>query len=277
MLLDREEYVEQAYLFRCLGDRIHQNAATQELLSSIREELLVTTKLPLAVDFLASELKLTGLLSTAMARLAHYFTSFQTYVVVQAEDPRAKLDFQIALAVLEREAAYRADGATPQGSFFYQFEVLCRNRLGYDRGLEAMAQDPIYPEAWKEWLLMVRRQLGIQELSDLVYVRSEHYAQSHGQTGADSPEKPVLFGVKEGRIALANRRKDPLWLFSALQRHLNYPLVPRLKPPDETRQVLPGILKRLDRLETRLKLLEEEQRGGIDITRFYGPASGEES
>ena len=37
----------------------------------------------------------------------------------------------------------------------------------------------------------------------------------------------MLFGEKEGRIAMANRRKDPLYLFSALQRHLGYPSVPR--------------------------------------------------
>ena len=27
----------------------------------------------------------------------------------------------------------------------------------------------------------------------------------------------------------------------------------------------------MERLETRMKLLEDEQRGGIDLTRFYGP------
>jgi hypothetical protein len=31
----------------------------------------------------------------------------------------------------------------------------------------------------------------------------------------------------------------------------------------------------VERLETRIKLLEEELRGGIDITRFYGPPKPE--
>ena len=47
--------------------------------------------------------------------------------------------------------------------------------------------------------------------------------------------------------------------------------MPRPKPADETQQLLPQMLRRMERLETRLKLLEDEQRGGIDLTRFYGP------
>ena len=74
---------------------------------------------------------------------------------------------------------------------------------------------------------------------------------------------------KEGRIALANRRKDPLLLFAALQRHLGYPAVPRLEPPDSLPQLLPQLMRRVERLEMRLKLLEEEQRGAVDLTRFY--------
>jgi hypothetical protein len=30
-------------------------------------------------------------------------------------------------------------------------------------------------------------------------------------------------------------------------------------------------MRRMERLETRLKLLEEEQKGGIDLSKFYGP------
>ena len=83
------------------------------------------------------------------------------------------------------------------------------------------------------------------------------------------PEKPLLFGEKEGKIAWANRQKDPMYLFAALQRHLGYPFAPRLKRPDETREQIPLILRRLERLELRIKLLEEESREGLDITKFY--------
>lgn len=270
-MLDREEYVEQAYFFRILAERAQHNVATQDLLRSVREEVLATTNLPIAIDFLAGELKLSGVFAPAMARLPHYFTGFQTFVVESAENERGRFDFSVALAILEREAAYRAAGATPQGVFVYQFECLCRNRLGYDRGLSAIATDPIFNDDWREWILTIRRQIGMVDFADLLYVRSELYAQTRGGSAAASEVlKPPLFGVKEGRIALANRRKDPLWLFAALERHLHYPTVPRPKRTDESLLLLPTLARRVERLETRLKLLEEEEkRGGIDLSKFY--------
>jgi hypothetical protein len=267
MLLDREEYIEQAYFYRTLRERMEQSMSTQDLLVSIRQEVLSTTNLPLALDFMATELKLTGGFASAMARLGHYFTPYQTYVIEEAEKEEGRFDFRIALEILEREAKYRAEGASRQGIFLYQFETLCRNRLGYDRGLEAVASDPVYDNAWRDWIRTVRRQVGIVDFADMVYVRSQYYRSQQAEM-----EKPVLFGEKEGKIALANRRKDPLFLFSALARHLGYPSVPRPKREHQsTEQTLVLIKRRLDRMETRLKLLEEDLRGGINITRFYGP------
>ncbi|MBX9791843.1 MAG: hypothetical protein K2Y37_23215 [Pirellulales bacterium] len=271
-MLDREEYIEQAYFFRALADRMLQNLPTQELLGSVRDELLSTTKLPLAVDFMASELRVQGVFGTAMAKLPHYFTSFQAFVVSEAEDEQGRFDIWIAVQILEREARYRAESPPAQGLFFYQFETLCRNRLGYDAGLTAMAADPAYDQLWREWLLTLRRQIGLVDLADLVYVRSQQYVkqqQQHQGPGYEI-EAPPLFGEKEGRIALANRHKDPLLLFAALERHLEYPAVPRPKRPDETHQLLPQLARRVERLETRLKLLEEERKGGIDLSRFFG-------
>lgn len=274
-MLEPEEYVEQAYFFRSLAERMQQSTSTQDLLDSVREELLSTTKLPLAIEFMASELRLTGGFATAMAKLQHYFTPFQTLVVAAAESERGRFDFQTAMQVLQREAEYRSKSPTPQGIFLYQFETLARNRLGYDRGLEAVARDPIFDEAWREWILTVRRQIGIIDLADLIYVRSEHYRRQRQRQGvSDEPEKPLLFGEKEGKIALANRHKDPLLLFSAFERHLGYPTVPRPKPAQQEDAMLPKLIQRLERLETRLRLLEEErEKGSIDLTRFYGPPS----
>ena len=271
MTLDREEYVEQAYFYRTLRERMQQAMSTQELLVTIGQELLSTTKLPMALDFMSGELRLTGAFATAMARLEHYFTPFQTFVVREAERDEGRFDFRIALEVLEREADYRAKGASLQGIFLYQFETLCRNRLGYDRGLEAIAGDPLYDGAWREWILMVRRQVGIVDFADMIYVRSEHYTAVRGESG-----KPVLFGQKEGKIALANRRKDPLFLFSALARHLGYPSVPRPKPVESAERNLLLLQRRFERLETRIKLLEEELRGGINLSRFYKPPEKDE-
>jgi hypothetical protein len=172
--------------------------------------------------------------------------------------------------------------------------------LGYDQGLEAISHDPSYDQPWREWILTVRRQIGIVELADLIYVRSMFYqqrqttrhplAQESGNASkspnptADSgsvaelskrPAGPsnrstgILFGLQEGRIAWANRHKDLLLLFSALHRHLGYPQVPRPKPPDPQQHLLPMLARRVEQLEARLKLVEQEQRGGIDLERFY--------
>ena len=64
-------------------------------------------------------------------------------VVYLARQP--VLNRTVALKILEREAQYRAEGATRQGVFLYQFECIARNRLGYDRGLEAVATRRPYP------------------------------------------------------------------------------------------------------------------------------------
>jgi hypothetical protein len=168
------------------------------------------------------------------------------------------------MEILQREAEYRGQSATNQGLFLFQFEILCRNRLGYDRGLEAIAGDEIFDENWREWILNVRHQIGLIDLGDMLYVRSEYYRQTHGESG-----KPVLFGEKEGRIALANRKKDPLYLFAALARHLGYPTVPRARPEESNRMLIPTMQRKIERLESRVKLLEEEIRGGINLTRYY--------
>lgn len=271
MSLDREEYVEQAYFFRTLRERMQLAMATQDLLVSIRQEILATTKLPMALEFMAQELRHTGGFATAMARLAHYFTPFQTFVVREAESEGGRFDFRVALEILEKDADYRAQSPSPQGVFLYQFETLCRNRLGYDRGLEAMAGDSVYDEAWREWILTVRRQVGIIDFADMIFVRSEHYTRHH-----EPHDKPILFGEKEGRIALANRRKDPLFLFSALQRHLGYPAVPRPPREKSVDDLVPRMERRLKNLEQRFQLLEEEMRGGINLNRYYGPPKPDE-
>jgi hypothetical protein len=271
-MLDREELIEQAYFFRILGERILENTPMQDLLASVRDEILATTRMPLAIDYMRAELLHAGVMSTAMERLNHYFTPFQTYVMAEAENERGRFDFRVALQILRKEAEYRAAGGQVQGIFMYQFETLCRNRLRYDRGLEAIAGDTIYDENWREWIGFLRRQVGVLDIADLIYLRSQHYLAMRARQGErdPQPEQPILFGEREGKIALANRRKDPLYLFAALQRQLGYPEVPRLKPFDETPQLIPQMARRLERLENRVKLMEEESRqGAIDITKFY--------
>jgi len=271
-----EEYVEQAYLFRTLGERLVEGMPMQELLLQIQHELLATTKLPMAISFLATELKHQGILADGMRRLGHYFTAWQTFVIEESEAERGRFDFGMALRLLQAEATYRAEQQNPQGIFFYQFESMCRNRLNYDRGLKAMSEDPCFDERWREWILIVRRQLGLVDLADLIFGRSQAFVLYRAQRAAeDTPplDYPILFGEKEGRIAFANRHKDPLYLFAAMQRHLSYPKVPRPQPvtTGDTVDQLRQMQRRLERIEGRLQLIEEENRQGIDISKFYQP------
>ena len=138
-LLDREEYIEQTHFFRVFADRLRENISSQEILTTIQEEILSTTKLPMAIDFLRSEILLQGRISDAMARLEHYFAPFQAFIMRQAEEEtKSRFDQFMALEILTREAEYRANNPTPQGLFIYQFECLSRNRLGYADGLVAI-------------------------------------------------------------------------------------------------------------------------------------------
>jgi len=264
MTLPKEELVEQAYFFKTLLQRLRQAMPMQEVLASIEEEILATADLPKAIAFLRSELAIQGGFARGMARLDHYFTPFQTFVVEEAEDERGKFDLRTGLEILCRDAEYRSGDPSPQGVFLYQFESICRNRLRYDPGLTAMAEDPLFTADWRDWVLTVRRQVGLVELADLIYVRSGHYRRPQGETSGT-----ILFGEREGRIALANRRKDPLLLFAALQRQLGYPEVPRPQPMEQKDEKMDQMARRLERLEGRMKLLEEESRGGIQIERFF--------
>jgi hypothetical protein len=276
--LDREEYIEQAYFFRVYRERLDEGQPAQTILTSIHEELLSTTKLPLAVQFLAGEVLLNGRLSGGMARLPHYFSAFQSFVMRMAEEERSKFEEKTALHVLEREAEYRSGSPTPAGLFVYQFESLSRNRLGYDRGLEAMSADPLYDETWRDWMLKIRRLLGSADFADLIFSRSEFYVSEQRRKRKNKhfePKYPILFAAKEGRIAWANRGKDPLYMFAALQRHLNYPQVPFARPAVGPERDIPMLKAQVELLEKRLQLVEAELKGNLDLSQFYSKTLGE--
>ncbi|MEM6468130.1 MAG: hypothetical protein AAF802_01075 [Planctomycetota bacterium] len=269
-LLEDEEYVEQAHLYELLHERSGGDFPIQELLEQLGHEILATTRLPMAMDYLLTEVRHSGLLGPAMQQLSHYFTPFQTFLIDQSELDTGRFMMNTAFKIMEAEAKYRVAGATPAGMFFYQFEVLCRNRLNYDKGLVAVSGDPSYEDSWSRWILNLRAQIGLVDFADLIFLSSEYYQEKLKQAGeSDEGRGPFLFGLKEGRIAFANRRKDPLYLFSALQRHLNYPTVPKPQPIDETQEIIPQLARRMERLEARIQLMEEERRASLDITKFY--------
>ena len=156
--------------------------------------------------------------------------------------------------------------------FVYQFECLARNHLGYDAGMTAIADDPIYDEDWRRWIRRMRSRLGTRDLSDFIYVSSEAFRREQervSDTVDAQLESIFLFGEAEGRIARANRGKDPLYLFAALQRQLGYPQVPRPKPSQTEHVIHPVLEQRLQHIEKRLKLLEAEEKSGIDLSEFY--------
>jgi RNAse (barnase) inhibitor barstar len=269
VVLDREEYIEQSHFFRTFRERLAHNLAAQEILERLHEEILSTTRLPMAIQFLATEIKHAGLLSSGFARLSHYFTAFQTYVISQAEQEGQRLTMPTALLVLERMANYLAEKPTKPGLFVYQFETISRNRLGYDEGLASMAADPFYDADWTTYFDMVRRQVGSVDFGDLLYVRSELYVMDQRRMDSTyEPPVPPLFGEKEGKIAKASRGRDPLFLFAALQRQLNYPEVPRTKERDDLTTKLELMQTKMRELETRIKLVEGEMKGQVDLSQF---------
>jgi hypothetical protein len=268
-VLDREEYIEQVYFFHALRERILDGLPAQEVLARVGEEILSTTKLPLAISFLAGEIKAVGLMGPGMTRLGHYFTPFQAHVVGQAEGDFSRFSMDQALLVLEREAKFKADGPTTAGLFVYQFEAVARNRLGYSKGLDAMAADPFYSEDWQNYIATLNARLGDVDFADLIYVRSAYFVAERRRRHPDFvPKHPTLFGEKEGKIARANRGRDPLYLFSALQRQLGYPEVPRPRRPDEAEARIALLEQRVTQLENRLKAAENDIHGNFDLSQF---------
>lgn len=270
--LDREESVEQAYFFRAFRERLEQNVPAQDILSLLREEILATTKLPMAIDFLKGELMHYGRFSDGMSRLTHYFRPFQAYVMHCSELDDTRFDQRIAFEVLEREAEFLSqEQPKPQALFTYQFEAISRNRLGFQKGLEAMASDPHYGPAWSKWIRGIRPLLGMVEITDLIYFSSEFSAErAKRKTGKEFEQTfPLLFGVQEGRIAMANRGKDPLYLFAALQRHLDFPKVPYVPAKSLEHEFEPHVEARFAVLEERINLMEAEMKGQLDLKKYY--------
>lgn len=275
-VLPVEEFVEQAYLFESLAKQVHLDPELQQplqvLLQWLQQEVLATTKLPLAIDYMVAEIKRVGTIGTALVRLPHYFSTFQTYIINEAESERGRFDIWQAFRILQQDALLRARDVPPTAMFFFQFETLCRNRLSYDYGIEAMAKDFFYDSTWSQWILAVRHKIGIVDLTDLVYVHSQNYVHNESRRLAAEIElpDPLLFSDKEGRIALANRHKEPLFFFSSLQRHLGIPATPLPPKPTDSSRLVPKLVRDIERIEVRIRLLEEEQKQkGIDLSQFY--------
>src|SRR5260370_7935766 len=97
-----------------------------------------------------------------------------------------------------------------------------------------MAADPLFDANWRDYLDLVRRQVGLIDFAELVYIRSDDYVNEQRRQAPDyEPPVPPLFGAKEGRIARANCGRDPLYLFTALHPHPPSPVAPTPPPPHD--------------------------------------------
>ena len=156
-----------------------------------------------------------------------------------------------------------------------------------------MARDPAFDATWRDWIRTVRRQIGMVDLADLIYVHSEYYHQrSESRQGeragaSSAPSERCEIGAEDGparsddqgarplrRAGRADRAgqspQGPAAICSRRShRQLGYPEVPRPQLADPEQALLPQLARRLEQLEARLKLVEEEQRGGLDLTKFY--------
>ena len=131
-----------------------------------------------------------------------------------------------------------------------------------------MAADPFYPEDWRDYILTLQTRLGDVDFADLIFVRSLYFVRERQKTNPEfEPKYPTLFGEKEGKIARANRGRDPMYLFSALQRQLGYPEVPRPRRPDELEARVLLLEQKIAQLENRLKLAESEIGQDVDLAQ----------
>ena len=65
-LLTQEEYIEQAYFFCNYHKRLAEGMPSQEILVTLKEEILATTKLPMAIEFLTTEVLHHGCMNEGM-------------------------------------------------------------------------------------------------------------------------------------------------------------------------------------------------------------------
>src|SRR5262249_22518596 len=129
-----------------------------------------------------------------------------------------------------------------------------------------------YDEVWRAFLALGGKQAGTVGVADLVYLRSGVYVREQRLGGPphDPPLPPVVWG-EEGENGKANPRPGPLYPVGAAQRQLNYPEVPRARPPDDLSNKVLTLQAKFRELEMRLKLVEGELRGQVDLSEFGKP------
>ena len=143
-VLEREEYVEQAYFFRTFPRTGRRQPAFAGSAGHARpgdpDDDPPASRRPVPGDGDQAQ-RPAGHGLRALARTTSIRFRRSSFARPKTRSCRFSMD--TALLVLEREATYRASNPTRPGLFVYQFETICRNRLGYWDGLTAMSEDPL--------------------------------------------------------------------------------------------------------------------------------------
>ena len=253
VVLDRDEYVEQAYLFRAFRDRLADNLPAQDILTRVHEELLSSTRLPYAVQFLVAELKHSGLLASGFEKLPHYFTPFRR--LSSGKQKRNRALPMTTLCSSWSASALQSRDSNEAGLVHIPVRDDRRNRLGYLGGTAA-SRDPLYDGEWRAFVSGSKpRQVGDMDFADLVYLRSELYVQEQRRESIVRTFTNALFGEKEGKIAKASAAAGLHCICSPPSKGNSAIQVPRYT--QRRRQIEMGEAREeTTRLETRLKLAE---------------------
>ena len=183
----------------------------------------------------------------------------------QTEDERKQFTLRSDFSSLSARGGYRAAQPTQPGLFVYHFRSARPQSLGYDEGLTAMRGDPFYDPDWRDFLALVQapdrrgrfRRYRVFALAVL--------CAGSAVVGRLCSAGLALVWREEGKIAKANRGRDPLYLFAALQRQLGYPEVPRSKPKDD-------VGSRIEALKVKIRAGNPPEAGG---RRGPGPCRSE--
>ena len=127
----------------------------------------------------------------------------------------------------------------------------------------------MYDANWQDYVLLVRRQLGAVEFCDLVYLRSEYYVVDQRRQNADY-EPPVAAALRrEGR---QDRQGQPRPGSAVSVRR---PAAPARLSGGAALQAarrhgakLAALVQKVKDLETRIKLVEGEVKGHVDLSQF---------
>ena len=203
-----------------------------------------------------------------MVRISHYFTPFQAHVISQAESDMSRFAMDQALLVLEREAKFKAEGPSLTALFVFQFEALSRNRLGYTRGLAAMAADPLYPDVWSDYILTLGARLGDVDFADLIFVRSEQFVAERRR------HQPRLTSPSSPRFSARRRARSLAPIAAAIRCTYSPPFTASLatrgstaSAPDELEARVALLEQRIVMLENRMKFAENDIQHDVDLAQ----------